>query len=157
MIITAPFTLDPSQVPLIQDIVGDLGGDNAKLQLVLEVDDGDVIEQASFTAKVNKSDGDGDATSVQVIILNDGSGTIAPLPNATDAFVLTFPITQGQATILESLHGYDIRVWVLRGGFVYDRTVQNGNFLAQQGWTNRTAMVGGGFTQEMGAIFTQEG
>lgn len=157
MIITAPFTLDPAQAPLAQDITGDIGYDNAELQLVLEVQPGDVIEQASFTAKVNRTDADGDPTSVQVIIQNDGSGSIEALNDSPTAFVLTFPITPAQAVILETLHGYDIRVWVLRDGVIYDRTVQAGQFLAQRGWTDRTTVVGGGFTNENGAIFTQEG
>lgn len=158
MIITAPFTLDPAQVPLAQDIMGDLGGDHAQLQLVADgLEPGDVIEQAVFTAKVAKSDADDAATTVQVIILKDGSGSIAALNGSDTHFILTFPITPAQAVTLEALHGYDIRVWITRGGVLYDRTVQNGQFLAQQGWTNRTTVVGGGFTNETGAIFVQEG
>lgn len=155
---TSRFNLDAQAAPLPQDISGTIANDTVNVLVAVEgFEVGDVVNQAVFTAKINKTDSPTAPTSVQVILLNDGSGSIAPLGLDGTKYLFTFPISQSQSVTLETLHGYDIRVWVTRAGVLYDRTVQSGNFLSFAGWTSQVTLVGGGLTTESAAVLTTEG
>lgn len=147
-------SLDAAAPPLVQDIGGTVANDQVLvLVAVTDFEAFDAIVQAVFTAKVAKTDADDAATTVQVI-LADSSGWSA-LDDSTYRF--TFPLTQPQTVILDTLHGYDVRLWVTRDGITYARTVQSGNFLSQVGWTSRFVSGVPGLTTESAAVLTCEG
>jgi homoserine acetyltransferase len=126
-------SLDAAAPPLAQDIGGTVVND--QVQVLVDVTDfqaGDVVVEAAFTAKVAKTDADSAPTTVQVIV-----STATALDDSTYRF--TFPLTQAQSISLETTHGYDVRVWVTRGGLTYARTVQQGTFLSYLGWTSRSS------------------
>ncbi len=154
---TSRFNLDAFAPPLPQDVSGTVVGDTTLVLLVVEgFLPTDALVQATFTAKLAKTDADGAPGAVQVILLNDGSGGIAPVGTDGTRFLFSFPLTAAQSVTLETVHGYDVRVWLNRGGLTYARTVQTGNFIAPLGWTSRLHPVSGGLTNETGAILVQE-
>jgi hypothetical protein len=121
----------------------------------------DVIQQMSFTAKVNASDSDGAPTTVQHIWQPPNGTTgpqVTPLDALATAYQMTIPLSQSDTGILlEAVHGYDIRFWVLRGTVTFIRTLQAGQLFCYLGMTSRSTLGGPPLANEDGAIFVQEG
>lgn len=161
---TALFDLDAGAAPYTRNYALYAVNDIPDIDLTLAgLLPGDVIQQVSFTAKVNASDADNAATTVQKI-WQPPNGTTGPQVVAVDpaasVYAISIPLTQADSVILSTPsagHGYDIRLWVLRGGVTYARTIQRGLIVTYIGWTSLSAPVGGGLSDEDGTILVDEG
>lgn len=157
---TAQFDVDAGAPPYTRNYALLAENDIAEVLLtVAGFEAGDVIQQVSFTAKVSPSDADGAPTTVQHI-WQPPNGTTGPQVTALDTagtvYQILIPLSAADTLILATLHSYDIRLWVLRGVTLV-RTILSGQIITYLGNTSIAGLVGGGFTQEDGGVFVQEG
>jgi hypothetical protein len=159
--VTAQFDSDVSAAPYSRDFALQAINDDPAVTLtVAGFLPGDVIQQVSFTAKVNPTDADNAPTSVQHIWQPPNGTTgpqVTPADSSAAVYGISIPLTQADSVILATLHGYDVRVWILRGGVSIARTILRGNIITYLGNTSLSAPVGGGFTDEDGTLLVDEG
>jgi hypothetical protein len=158
---TAQFDVDAGSPPYSRDYALWPVNDTPALELVVAgFLAGDVIQQVTFTAKINATDADNAPTTVQHT-WQPPNGTTGPQVTPTNAgaasMAIMIPLTQADSVVLETLHGYDLRIWVLRGGVTIARTVQRGNVITYLGMTGLSAPVGGGLSDEDATILVDEG
>lgn len=138
----ARFSLDGAAPPLVQNIAGIVANDLASIVLIVTgFAPTDVIEQASFTAKLAKTDSDTAPTTVQVIFAPEAPEGPTVVQLDANSYVITFPLAMADTQKLLTVHGYDVRIWA-RGAdnILRYRTVQNGTVVASLGWTSLDVM-----------------
>jgi hypothetical protein len=158
---TAQFDVDAGSPPYSRDYALYPVNDTPAVALtVAGILPGDVVQQVSFTAKINPTDADNAPTTVQHI-WQPPNGTTGPQVTPTNvggaSLAILIPLTQADSVVLETLHGYDVRLWVLRGGVSIVRTVQSGKVITYVGMTGLSAPVGGGISDEDATILVEEG
>lgn len=158
---TGQFDTDASAAPYSRDYALQAINDDPTLQFtVVGFLPGDTFQQVAFTAKVSPTDADNAPTTVQHIWQPPNGTTgpqVTPLDAAAATYQLLIPLSQADSVILATLHGYDLVIWLLRGGLTYRRTVLRGNIITYLGNTSLTAPVGGGFANEDGTLYVDEG
>lgn len=136
-----PWNIDAGDAPVAKVLDGAVARDIAIVAVALsELDPGDTVVQASFTAKLAATDADDAVTTVQrVYRADDPTGGLNPTVTAigTRACMIEFPLLAADTAKLTTEHGYDVRVWVDRPGVgIIPRTVMTGTIVAEEGWTS---------------------
>ncbi len=155
---TALFDVDASAPPYSRNYALVTANDTPVVDLVVAgLLATDVIQQVSFTAKLNASDADNAPTTVQHI-WQPPNGSTGPQVVAIDSgtYTVAMPLTQADTGKLAAVHGYDVRLWVLRSGITYVRTVQQGQIITYTGWTTQAIPVGGALANEDGTLLCNE-
>lgn len=136
MLVTTRFSLDAVTIAQNAILSGITSGDRARVVTVVrDLAEGDVLNQAVFTAKVSLADADTDPNTIQKV-LPSPDGTIEDVYSDGTTYRLTFELEPSDTVKLLTQRYYDVRIWIDRDGQEFPRTVQRGTIAAKLGVTS---------------------
>lgn len=139
-----PWNPDSGLPPVQRALFGLVANDTAWVYVVLtDIPSGAGIVQASFTAKLEKTDPDDAPTTVQKVYRSDDpvggfNPYVQEVGSDGTSFLIAFPLDVADTEELLTEHGYGVRVWVrdAETGVVVQRTVLTGVIQSSSGWTD---------------------